>query len=383
MGDFLLDFITDQHEKSGIQKWAADQAQQGNLDQSTADIAKSAPGFFRDQILPGIMQRQQQGSALATVYGQQQQQQPSIPQGMPLDADTYLPQQLAGPPAPPPVDNSKITAISGLPPAAQQLALQNLQLGGFGENGNNGLLDSSYIKAVANYKKAPPPATISQRNPILAMAVNNAILSQNPDYDDKKYAAMKASEKDMNPGGRVGDKLVQAGTAINHLADAQTASDQMGGVDLGFASPMINAGINAYNSQSPALQNYQRFSKQGADEVAAFTGSNTIPGMASQEALLSQNKAPSARTSAIQAAVQTMFDKLQPEVDAYNRVQGTNKTPADFMSPQTKQSLVRLGILSTDQGAQPATGATAASGSSSLPTPEQAKAILAARRAGK
>jgi len=391
----LLQFIADQNSKSDLADWA--KQQYGGSNPGLAQLAAADPDSFR-QLLPTLIGQQTQQNAINQAFpqpsnqptvvpqqvfpigdGNNGDQQPGAPAPQSLPTQDYSPlaslmQPQVIPAAPPTALQRMMANYSQLPANLQAVAAQQQQYGG--SEGGSSQIDT-FANAVANYKM---PLTNLSRNPAMQLAVKDRVLQINPDYDETIYKERQKVTNDFTPGGAVGKKLIAAETAINHLGMAQDASDTLGGVGLGkIGSGLINPLLNWANSQDPSLQKYQRFSKQGADEVAAFTDSNTIPGMAAQESLLSPDLGPDARKTAIQAAVATMQGKLQPEVDAYNRTHQSNKTVADFMAPETRQTLQKLGMLPVDIGGTSQSGSALSQMSQPSITPAMAQAELARR----
>lgn len=198
-----------------------------------------------------------------------------------------------------------------------------------------------------------PPTGQQLRTP-WGLAVQAKVLEQNPDYDANVFKERTKTKQDMSPGGVMGQKIGQAQTAINHLASWLESSNKLPSVQAGMASSPINKLINMWNSQNPNLVAAKRYQEMSGDEIAKFisgAGGSTENDREAQRELLSVDASPSARQAAAQSAIQTMFGKLEPIADQYNKAYGTNITPEDLLSPETKKSLSSMGMLS-DKGEQ-------------------------------
>ena len=401
----LLEFLADQRSKSDLADFSANQWGQ---DSWQAKLAQADPESFR-QILPTQMGQVSQQSAINQAFPQPSSQPTVVPQQVfPIGAGGSGDQQPSAPvpqslptqdfsplasltqpqtiPAAPPTPLQRMMAnYSQLPPNLQAVAAQMQQYGGGGD-GSGGSQIEPFAQAVADYKM---PLSNLSRNPALQLAVKDMVLAINPDYDETKYKERQNVAASMAPGGNIGQKLTQVQTAINHLAAYKTASDNLGGVNAGFLSQPINAIGNYFRSQNPDLIKEQRLQSMAGDEVARFTAGSsggTEADRKQQQDLLSITQSPQARTAAAQAAVQTMFGKLEPIADQYNKAYGKNISPADLLSDETKSSLAKLGML-PDNATPPAAGGSSAlaqmSPQSGGITPAMAQAELARRAAAR
>lgn len=362
----ILQFLADQNSKAGFADWVGNQF---GSDSPITQLAQADPDTAR-QILPNLLLKQdaqnREEAAFRDFYGVGQPDQNGITWNKPnasalarlqagpaedqtqFDLSPEQIQQLS-------IQNAlksqsqadqarKISALALMPAAIQSQYSQNIALNG--SQGEGGGQIDKIATAIANYQM-PPPSSFQLKTPA-GLAIQNRIMEINPDYDANVYKERTKTAQDISPGGVMGQKIGQAQTAINHLASLMEASEKMGGVNAGPASNAINYIINAANSQDPELIKYKRFQKMSADEVAKFvagSGGSTEADRKAQEELLSATNSPEARKTAAQAAVQTMFGKLEPIADQYNKAYGTNKIPADFLSNETKLSLKKLGML--------------------------------------
>ena len=401
----LLQFIADQNSKSDLADWAKQQYGQSNP--ALSSLAAAYPDSFR-QMLPALVNKQIEQNAINQAFPQPSQQPTIIPQQVFPIGDGNNGDQQPGAPVPqtlPTGDFSPLASLtrpqvvppqqptalqrmmanySQLPPNLQGIAAQQQQFGG-GDSGGRSMIDD-YANAVANYKM---PLSGLSRNPALQFAVRDRVLAMNPDYDETIYKERQDTANQMSPGGVMGQKLSQAETAINHLAAYKQASDNLGGVNASFLSPVLNGTYNAFQSQNPDLINAKRFQQMAGDEVAKFTagsGGSTVQDREGQQNLLSLSQSPAARTTAAQAAVQTMFGKLEPIADQYNKAYGKNITAVDLLSPETKSSLAKLGMLPDNASPQPAQQNGSALSQIAPPsgiTPAMAQAELARRAASR
>lgn len=365
MSDFL-DFIADQRSKSDLADWA--QSQYGQSNPGFAQLAAADPDTFR-KLLPTIMQQSNEQNAINSAYdlnkpppaatpspsallqladGNYGDQQPNapIPQTLPaLDQQGLsLQPQAVQPPQQPSALQKLAGSMAFLPPALQALVGQQLMYSGIGGDGAGGGL-SKQAQAIASYKEAP--VTGNQLKSPQGMALQNMVLDANPDYDATKYKERQKVATDISPGGVLGQKLSAAETAINHLSSMMDASSQLGGVNASFVSQPINAVRNYFHNQDPALIGYNRFANMSGDEIAKFVAGasgGTLEDRTSQKDALTVNNSPKARQAAAQAAVQTMFGKLEPIADQYNKAYDDHKTAFDFLSPETQKSLTKLGM---------------------------------------
>lgn len=418
----LLQYLGEQSALSGVQEWAKNHADE--IGPLAVDLAQSDPRIFR-QMLPNLMGKQAEqkqeakaardffgigqpdasgitwnnpdASALARLQGLGQED--PIPQTLPDSLKPILnydpqsrfdltPEQTAllaiqnaqkaqGQAA----QAKKVTALGALAPALQQAAAQSLSMGDMGATG--GTIDK-IAEGIANYK-IPPLNGFVLKTP-QGLAIQSRIMDINPDYDANKFTALKKSEQDMQVTGSMGKTIASSETAINHLAAYLKASEGLGGVNLGFASNPINAVLNLFKNQSPDYQTARRLQSMAGDEVAKFVAGasgGTEEDRRIQRELLSLNNSPDARKAAAQAAVKTMFGKLEPIANQYNQLHGTDKPITDFLSPETKKSLAELDML--PEGEQPAEKKTSALAqiSAGKITPEMARAELARRRKGR
>lgn len=359
----ILDYFGEQAALSGSQNYAKKMFGEGSKEDL---LAQEDPRLFR-QMLPSILEKQQQQEAIGSVFGRQQP-----PQGMPqitsgdLDPLAPIPQTLPNQSAlgsltqqEPQQDQSRIAMLQNytkLPTALQSVVAKQLELTG-NIAGKNEAIDK-IAQGIADYRNAPLTG-FALKSP-MGMAVQERVLELNPEYDANVFKERAKTKADLSPGGNMGQKIGQAQTAINHLASYLEASEELGGANLGIASNPLNYLYNKWESQTPAYQRAARFQKMSADEVAKFVAGSsggTQQDRLAQEELLSLTNSPEARKSAAQAAVATMFGKLEPIADQYNKSYGTNKTPADFLSEETKLSLAKLGML--PEGTEPPRSALA------------------------
>lgn len=366
MASNLFDYIGEQSNLSGLQQWT----QNGGLkaDPDMSQLAQLAPRTYAE-VFPQMLQKQAEGNAIQQFYGsgsqgqQTQPQQQPVPQGVPQDADTAL-QQMQQPPQPAQPDNSaRYQAMAYLPTALQSVAAQQMMMQGIGGDSTGQIAGGTPEERMKNLQASNPmiastvqsmlsgraDPTLLRRNPQLPVLLNLAN-NIDPNFDQTTWQDRSKTAKDFSPGGKVGMQLTQAQTAINHLATMVDASDKLGGASLGPVSPLANSIYNATQSQNPALIDYNRYSQLGGDDIANFIGGgkSTIEARQKQADLLSANNSPDARKEAAKVGVQSMFAKLEPVVDEYNRNFGTSKSVPDFLSPETKGSLAKLNLLPTD-----------------------------------
>lgn len=372
----LIDFIGQQKSLSGAQDWAEKNLR--DTQPELADLAQADPRSFQS-MLPSIIKQQQESKAFQQLYAPPQQQaaQPTPydrpREGVPLDADSALAQLNQLPPeantngiswnsprVTPSPDNSdqlkKYGAIAALPSNLQQQAILNLSTSGGGTGVGGGLTGDELLKnlpssdanmVTAMHEGRVPFTGMSARSPQMQRIV--ALTEQAfPDFDATAWQERSKVAKDFSAGGGSGQKITQVQTAINHLASLADASEKLGGANVGFISPLLNAPYNMVNSQNTNLINYKRFQTLAGDEIANFVAGgkgSTIGDRKTQADQLDINNSPQARTAAAQAGVQAMFGKLEPIVEQYNKSFGANKNVTDFLSPETQGSLAKLGMM--------------------------------------
>jgi len=297
---------------------------------------------------------------------------------LPVDADNALAQLTQLPPdantngvewnspraqIQPQPDNSeqlkKWGAIAALPSNMQQQAILNLTTSGGGTGVGGGMTGDELLKnlpssdanmVTAMHEGRVPFTGMSSRSPQMQRIV--ALTEQAfPDFDATAWQERSKVSKDFSAGGGSGQKITQVQTAINHLASLADASEKLGGANAGFVSPLLNGAYNMTQSQNPALLAYKRFSDLAGSEIANFVAGgrgSTLADRQHQAGELDINNSPEARLSAAQTGVQAMFGKLEPIVEQYNKSFGTNKNVTDFLSPETKGSLAKLGMMAGD-----------------------------------
>lgn len=398
----LLDFIADQNSKSDLADWA--KTQYGQSNPALAQLAAADPNSFR-QILPNLVQKQQEAEALSGLYGKTTEapkaptlqafgegnngdQIPgmAIPQSLPTDPMGQLQAPVQQPSGPTAIQKIA-AALPSLPAGLQSIFGQQLALQGMGGESGGGSVVDKQAEAIANYQ-LPPLSSYQLKSPV-GMAIQNAVLDKNPDYDATHYKERTKTAQDFSAGGSAGQKITQAQTTINHLASYMDAADKYGGVDAGPASAPLNSIRNWWNSQDKDRIAASQFGDLGGDELAKMlAGSNgsTEADRRQNEGKFTLSNGPDARKAAAQTAIQAIFGKLEPVTDQYNKSYGTSKTAFDLLSPETQQSLAKLGM--TPEGAQEQAPQSALSQmqnpqASPQITPEMARAELARRKKAK
>lgn len=376
MGDFssFIDTIGQQNELSGLQQWAA--AGGASADPNYSQLAQLAPRAYQ-QIVPSLIQKQQEATALQQYYGQPAQQapdpsanNPTVPQGVPLDADNALaalsqqkpdangitwngPSQQP-PPNPQATALSKVAAIANLPPALQGLAAQQLQ---FLSQPNSGLTGDDFLKTlppgIADTVKGiaqgtrPYPTGNSAKNP-MGQFLQQAVGQYEPGFDATQWAQRNKTVLDFNStGGKSRQSIVAIETALNHLSDLQDKSDALGqaGGLLGgkWGNSIKNEALDL--SSDPDYIAYNNVAKTAADEVAKATagpGGSTEGDRANRLASFTADNNLAGRKAAIQSSIELLNGRLEPLAEGYNNAMGTAMRPTELLSPKAQVAYAKI-----------------------------------------
>ena len=120
-------------------------------------------------------------------------------------------------------------------------------------------------------------------------------------------------------GNKIGNSLAPITDYIKNISPSQSMSGRVQAVDtdIGFLAPELAQSFK--NNATP-----------------------TIPDIAEQKGLVNHNMTPNQMKSYLESTIHGLEGKFQPQVDAYNRTMGTNKTISDFMQPESKAIFDRI-----------------------------------------
>lgn len=197
--------------------------------------------------------------------------------------------------------------------------------------------DDAYIKAVANYKVAPPS---SGRNPAQRQAVIDAVLKVNPKYDETKYAAANQAQKAFG-SGKQGDIARSLNVSVSHLETLRALGAALQNGDVSA----INAAKQQFSEEFgvPAPTNFDTAKSIVADEVAK----GVIGGQSAQsdrETLadsLRRERSPQAINGAIDTFQALLGGQLKGLRGQYERTTGATDFDDAFMEPGTRAALER------------------------------------------
>jgi hypothetical protein len=189
--------------------------------------------------------------------------------------------------------------------------------------------------AMANYQ-VPPPST---RSGALGKAQMDKILAIDPTYDATKFQARNKTAIDFSTGGKSGQALTSADTALAHLASISKAGEALKNGDYKFLNGLANS-LGAQVGQSPQ-NTYDTIVSMVAPEISkavigAAGGEGERQGMALN---FKSNLAPQVREQAIGAAAGLLGARVNKSLHAYESTMG--KPLGWKLSPESQQVLDR------------------------------------------
>jgi hypothetical protein len=175
----------------------------------------------------------------------------------------------------------------------------------------------------------------------------NAIYQYDPTFDVVNYGGRNKTFTDYSAGGSTGKKIASINTAMHHLQNLEKNYTKLDNFDFGtvgntnYPNKIVNAveqfvGVPRVQAgYSGAQKNIEDLSGELAN--AFRTGGGMAEADIKRElAALNPNLAPTEMRAKIQTIIQDLEGKIAENTNSYNRTMGTNKTTADFLSPEAK-----------------------------------------------
>lgn len=360
----LLTYIDEQGRKSALQDYA--QQTYGQSNPGLAALAKADPELFRS-VMPDIIKHEQEGNAIAKVYGQQQQPASEpMPQGVPMDASSAL-ARMAQPVPQQPDNTEKYRAMAYLPSSLQSVAAQQMMAEGM-SNGSSALNSdihgddflqtlkptvASTVKAYAE-GKMPVPTTGRSNNEF--QALHPLIQQYDPDFDAADYKTRVSTRKAFT-SGKEAQSINALNTVAEHLAKLKQAADAMHNGDL----TAVNDVANWFGKQtgSDLKTNFDTIAGHVSQELTRVyrgSGGNQAD---IQRDLDNLNSGQSQKQ--FDTSFSSLGDLLKGKIDAlqdqYKRGMGTSAKDTSFYTPQSAEAFKKFGL---DIGGAPAAPATEA-----------------------
>lgn len=356
----LLTYIDEQGRKSALQDYA--QQTYGQSNPGLAALAKADPELFRS-VMPDIIKHEQEGNAIAKVYGQQQQPASEpMPQGVPMDASSAL-ARMAQPQSPQqqPDNTEKYRAMAYLPTSLQTVAAQQMMAEGM-SNGSSALNSdihgddflqtlkptvASTVKAYAE-GKMPVPTTGRSNNEF--QALHPLIQQYDPDFDAADYKTRVSTRKAFT-SGKEAQSINALNTVAEHLAKLKENADAMKNGSLpawNWAANSLGAAIG-----DDAKTNFDTVSGHVAQELTRVyrgSGGNQADIQRDLDSL-NANASPKQFEGIFSNLGELLKGKIDALQDQYKRGMGTAAKDTSFYTPQSAEAFKKFGL---DIGGTPA-----------------------------
>ena len=210
------------------------------------------------------------------------------------------------------------------------------------------------------------------------MQIANTI---DPTFDAGVFNARNKTGMDFSASGVTGKKLGSISTAIEHMQNFENDYKKLDNNTIG-GTYLNSAGNWIKSLYDPKTQSALGKTQTDINGIAGeLANSFRSSGMSEKDIdewrnTFSTSATPAATKGSLESTIQLLNGKYQPQVDSYNRTMGTNKTIADFMSPEAKKVYDRInsgGAL--NQTEQPVTANKASTTSIQAPTLQAVQAL--------
>lgn len=224
--------------------------------------------------------------------------------------------------------------------------------------------NQNMVRSMITGRMAPPTGNVL-KDPVMRGFLNQA-QAVDPSFDEARWAARyklvqgMADTKDQTMGGRIDS----AKKLINHTTDLLNTAADLNNEGLG-GNP-ANAVGNALNSQfsggppKQTLRTYQGYKEGVGDEFTRLMAGSAGAEGAKERAgnLFNQDDPIAGQVGGATAVTQMMRGQVQPLVDQYNGIMGTNVGLEQMLGPESSAKLSAIqDIGGAAKGGQPLTPA--------------------------
>lgn len=189
-----------------------------------------------------------------------------------------------------------------------------------------------------------PPTGLALKDPQQQFILTAAQMVD-PSFDMNKWALRHKMHQDYSPGGKIGNNLASASMSVNHLYDLMKAAEKLDNSNLPL-STLTRSWItnpiarNVSTDYATRVADFDIKKKLAMEELGKFLRGSGAGNLTQHEELMSTMNA--AKTDAelkttVKAAINLIAGKMEPYAAAYNQVFNTQRSTAEFLSPEAKK----------------------------------------------
>ncbi len=275
---------------------------------------------------------------------------PSAPGGNPFDYDNDPGVAPGAAPRQPPAAQPQPTATFGTPTPTPGVtpvgtATSNMDTTATGASALNQLppiMQTKVLQALDG--RIAPPTGLALKDPQQQFILTAAQMVD-PSFDMNKWALRHKMHQDYSPGGKIGNNLASASMSVNHLYDLMKAAEKLDNSNLPL-STLTRSWItnpiarNVSTDYATRVADFDIKKKLAMEELGKFLRGSGAGNLTQHEELMSTMNA--AKTDAelkttVKAAINLIAGKMEPYAAAYNQVFNTQRSTAEFLSPEAKK----------------------------------------------